>query len=144
VQVWGHQGDARWGYWAGKNVIVSVEEIVPPEVIRNDPSRTVVPGFKVAAVVHMPYGAHPTGMTGYYDSDYAFNGKAFGGGVMRDRELFKSFLDEWVYGCADHDAYIAHYREKFGDEALEAIRATRGPDVGNGVRYTYNPELRFR
>ena len=144
VQTWGHQGDARWGYWAGRNVIVSVEEIVPTEVIRNDPSRTVVPGFKVAAVVLMPYGAHPTAMAGYYDSDYAFNARSFGGGVMRDRELFKGFLDEWVYGCADHEAYLAHYRERFGDDALGNIRATRGPDVGNGVRYTYNPELRFR
>jgi glutaconate CoA-transferase subunit A len=143
VQAWGHQGDARWGYWAGKHVIVSVEEIVAPEVVRNDPGRTIVPGFKVAAVVHMPFGAHPSAMTGYYDSDYAFQARAMGG-VMRDQERFAAFLDEWVYGCPDRDAYLAHYRERFGEEALDAFRATRGPDAGQGVRYTYNPDMHFR
>lgn len=143
VQAWGHQGDARWGYWAGRNVIVSVEEIVAPEVIRNDPGRTIVPGFKVAAVVHMPFGAHPSAMAGYYDSDYAFQARALRG-VMRDTDRFEAYLDEWVHGCPDHDAYLAHYRERFGDGALDGIRATRGPDAGHGVRYTYNPDLRFQ
>ncbi len=142
VQAWGHQGDARWGYWAGKHVIVSVEEIVEPEVIRNDPGRTIVPGFKVAAVVHMPYGAHPSAMAGYYDSDYAFNVRAMGG-AMRDRERFQQFADEWITGCPDREAYLAHYREVFGEDALDRIRATEGPDAGGGVRYTYNPELHF-
>jgi glutaconate CoA-transferase subunit A len=142
VQAWGHQGDARWGYWAGKHVIVSVEEIVEPGVIRNDPGRTIVPGFKVAAVVHMPFGAHPSAMAGYYDSDYSFNVRALGG-AMRDKDRFQRFLDEWVLGCSDHDAYLAHYREVFGADALDGIRATAGPDAGGGIRYTYNPELRF-
>src|SRR5690606_31493661 len=118
-----------WGFWAGRKVIVSVEEIVDPEVVRNDPGRTIVPGFKVSAVVHMPFGAHPTAMAGYYDSDYAYQAKAFGG-IMRDRDRFRAFLDEWVYGCPDREAYLSHYRERFGDEGLENIRATEGPDAG--------------
>ena len=99
--------------------------------------------FKVAAVVHMPFGAHPSAIAGYYDSDYAFQAKALRG-VMRDTGRFQAYLDEWVHGCPDHDAYLAHYRERFGADALDGIRATRGPDAGHGVRYTYNPDLRFQ
>lgn len=143
VQAWGHQGDARWGYWAARKVIVSVEEIVSSEVVTNDPGRTIVPGFRVAAVVHMPFGAHPSAMAGYYDTDYAFHVKTLAG-ITRDRARLEAFLGEWVYGCPDHESYLRHYGEVFGTDALDALRALRGPDAGGGVRYTYAPELRFR
>ena len=41
-------------------MIVTVEEIVDSEVLRRNPDRTVLPGFRVDAVVEVPYGAHPT------------------------------------------------------------------------------------
>ena len=143
VQAWGHQGDAKWALWAAKNVIVSAEEIVSGETIRNDPGRTIVPGFRVAAVVHMPHGAHPSAITGYYDTDYAFQAKTFGG-VTRDRARFESFKAEWIDGCPDRDAYLAHYREVFGADALDRIRATVGPIANGTFPYTHAPELRFR
>ncbi|MDZ7727125.1 MAG: CoA transferase [Dehalococcoidia bacterium] len=46
VQGWGAFGDARWGLWAAERVIVSVEEIVPTEVVRRDPNRTLIPGSR--------------------------------------------------------------------------------------------------
>lgn len=143
VQLWGHQGDARWAYWAAKKPIVSVEEIVPSEVIREDPGRTVVPGFRVAAVVHMPYGAHPSGFVGHYDFDYAFMTAALNRG-LRSHEGFAAFRDEWVDGVADRAEYIEHYLERFGQEALDRIRATDGPEPQEGVRYTHAPTLPFR
>ena len=45
---------------AAQKVIVTVEEIVDSEVLRRNPDRTVLPGFRVDAVVEVPYGAHPT------------------------------------------------------------------------------------
>ena len=144
VQLWGHQGDAKWAYWAAKKVIVSVEEIVPHEVIQADPSRTVVPGFRVAAVVHMPYGAHPSGQLGYYDFDYAFQGASGMGRIGRSHEEWDAFAAEWVYGPKDNAAYMEHYRERFGPDALAGIAATRGPSPAEGIRYTYAEQLRFR
>ena len=32
-------------------------------------------------------------------------------------------MDEWVYGCRDHNAYINHYIESFGIETLYALKA---------------------
>ena len=144
VQLWGHQGDAKWAFWAAKKVIVSVEEIVAPEVIREDPGRTVVPGFRVAAVVHMPFGAHPSGQAGYYDFDYGFMASSGMGRITRSREEWERWSAEWIYGVADHAAYMEHYLETFGAEALEGIRCDAGPSPNEGVRYGYATNLRFR
>lgn len=143
VQTWGHQGDARWAFWAAEKVIVSVEEIVEPEVIREDPGRTVVPGFRVSAVVHMPYGAHPTGFVGHYDFDYAFMAATMTR-AGRSHENFEAFRAEWIDGVADRAGYLEHYIERFGQDSLDRIRATDGPSPHEGVRYTYGPTLPFR
>ena len=55
--------------FASKHVIVVVEELVDESVIRADPNRTLIPGLIVNAVVHEPYGAHPSYVQGYYDRD---------------------------------------------------------------------------
>ena len=47
---------------AARKTIVTVEEIVDSEVLRRNPDRTVLPGFRVDAVVEVPYGAHPTSL----------------------------------------------------------------------------------
>lgn len=143
VQHWGHLGDARWAYWAARKVIVSVEEIVPHEVILADPGRTIVPGFRVAAVVHMPYGGHPSGLAGYYDTDYGYQARTLSR-ITRSRDAWDAYAAEWIDGVADRAAYVRHYRDRFGEAALEAIRATVGPSPEPGVRYTHAPQLRFR
>lgn len=143
VQTWGHMGDARWAFWAARKVIVSVEEIVPREVIAADPGRTVVPGFRVAAVVHMPFGAHPSGCTGYYDFDYGFQALTMNK-INRSRENWQAFADEWIHGVGDRAGYVRRIKERFGAGALEGIRAASGPSPEAGVRYGYAPELRFR
>jgi glutaconate CoA-transferase subunit A len=143
VQMWGHLGDARWALWAARKVIVSVEEIVPASVVRSDPSRTVVPGFRVSAVVHVPYGAHPTSIAGYYDYDYAFLGSAMRN-VGRGRKEYEAFAAEWIDGVADHAAYVDHYREVFGSTALEGLAARAGTRPEAGVWYGYAPGRGFR
>ena len=144
VQGWGHQGDAKWAYWAGKKVIVSVEEIIPHEQVLEDPGRTIVPGFRVAAVVHMPRGAHPSGAIGYYDFDYAFQSASGMHRMSLSDEAWRTFADEWIYGLADHAAYIEHYRERFGDQNLARTDVDSGPSPQPGVRYGYASELSFR
>lgn len=143
VQLWGHTGDARWAYWAAKKPIVSVEEIVEPEVIREDPGRTVVPGFKVAAVVHMPWGAHPTPMVGHYDSDYGFQAKVMSR-VARSREGYDEFAAEWIHAAGDRAGYVRHFIDTFGQEALDALRTDAGPSPQDGVSYGHSTNLRFR
>jgi glutaconate CoA-transferase subunit A len=144
IQAWGHLGDARWAYWAAERVIVSVEEIVPPEVIRADPSRTIAPGFRVAAVVHMPYGAHPSGQAGYYDFDYSFQARSGMSRIARSHADWAEWSAEWIYGVDDNAGYIDQYRRRFGQQSLDAIRATAGRRPTADVFYGYAPALRFR
>jgi len=110
AQVWGIIGEQKEVAFAARKVLLTAEEIVPEEVIRSDPNRTLIPGLLVDAVVHVPYCAHPSYTQGYYD---------------RDNELYiqwdqisesmastQRYLEEWVYGVKDRQEYWT----KLGEE----------------------------
>ena len=129
VQVWGQLGDDLWGTLSGKTVLVSVEEIVDSEVVRRDPNRTLLPSFRVDAIVPAPFGAHPYQCQGYYDADVAF--RKMYAETSRTREGFVQFLEEWVYGVPNHAAYL----EKLGANRLDGLRAE--PMMSDPVNYGY-------
>ena len=54
---------------ASRHVLVSCEEIVPAESLHQDPDRNSLPPFLVDAVIHSPWGAHPTACHYFYDYD---------------------------------------------------------------------------
>jgi acyl CoA:acetate/3-ketoacid CoA transferase alpha subunit len=89
---------------ASKRAIVITERLVPTEMIRRDAERTVIPGFKVSHVVHLPFSAHPTSVYRAYDYDadrivqYAE--------VTKTPEGVQKHLDEYVYGVKDHWGYL--------------------------------------
>ena len=56
---------------AARKVIVTCEEIVSDEFIRQDPTANKIFGECVNAVVKAPYGAWPSQCYGYYDDDDA-------------------------------------------------------------------------
>jgi len=139
VQAWGGLGDSKWALWASKKVVVSVEEIVPTEVIRSDPNRTIVPSFKVSAVVHEPFGAHPWPVTGYYDMDFNFRAEVLD--IYRDQAICDRFLAEWVYGVKNRREYLEHYVKKFGYRGLRDITACPPIQPVGSVSYGYVPHL---
>ncbi len=102
---------------AARHVIVTCEELVEPEVLRAEPERNQLPFFAVDAVVHAPYGAHPTACYGFYDYD-AQHLNAYRA-LASDDVQFKAYLDEYVRGVSGHEEYLA----KIGIESLERIRA---------------------
>jgi glutaconate CoA-transferase subunit A len=93
-------------------------------VIGLDPSRTIVPDFKVVAVVEEPYGSHPGYTPGFYDVDFAFG--SLYQKASDTEQGFKEFLDEWVYGTKDRADYIDHYIKKFGWETFRRLQAGFG------------------
>ncbi len=104
TQIWGLLGVQKEAAFAAGRVIVVVEEIVDEAVIRSDPNRTVIPNLLVDAVVHQPYGAHPSYVQGYYDRDnqqYLEWDE-----ISRDAAATQAWLEEWVYGVADWDGYL--------------------------------------
>ncbi len=133
AQVWGIEGDCKWGANAARKVIVSCERIVSREVIGKDPSRTIVPDFQVAAVVEEPFGAHPGYTPGFYDVDFMFG--SLYQQASNSEEGFRAFLDEWVFGVEDRNAYIQHYIERFGYAQFRGLMAEF--DYGYPVSYAY-------
>lgn len=121
TQLWGLLGMQKEVAFAAKSVIVVAEEIVSEDVIRTDPNRTLIPGLIVDAVVHEPYGAHPSYVQGMYDRDNEFY--LSWDGISRDQEQVDRWLDEWVYGLPDRAAYV----EKLGAETLERLKPGSSP-----------------
>lgn len=133
AQMWGIGGDCKFGANASKKVIVTAERIVSRELIGRDPSRTIIPGFRVNAVVECPWGSHPNYVPGFYDVDFDFGGMY--SKAARDVKTLEEFFDEWVYGVEDRAEYINHYIQKFGYSKLEELRAK--PFYSYSVNYGY-------
>jgi len=107
--VWGPTGVTGAAARAAKHVVLLAEEIVTPDVIRSDPNRTLVPPFRVDAVVHCPRGGHPSPVQGYYNRDHA----AYTEYHQRSatREAFLDWLKEWVLEVGAHSGYLARLGE---------------------------------
>lgn len=54
---------------AAKKLILTAEEIVPGSFFAEDPHRADIPAVLTTAVVHLPGGARPCGVSGCYDID---------------------------------------------------------------------------
>jgi glutaconate CoA-transferase subunit A len=103
AHLWGIIGEQKEAAFAAERVILTAEEIVSEDVIRSDPNRTLIPGFVVDAVCHVPYCAHPSYTQGYYDRDNAFY--LDWDGISSDPAAVQKYLDEWVYGVPGRAAY---------------------------------------
>jgi glutaconate CoA-transferase, subunit A len=93
---------------ASQRTIIITEELVSTETIRRSPERTLVPGFKVSHVVHLPFAAHPSSVYGVYDFDKEHI-KLYAE-ASRTPQGFQEYLDTYVYSVKDHWEYL----EKLG------------------------------
>lgn len=115
AHLWGSLGVCEEAMLAARNVIVVAEEIVSREIILSDPNRVVGPSFKVRAVVHEPWGAHPSAVSGYYNRDHQYYHEYHT--RTRTTEGFQTWLDEWVLNVPNRDAYV----QKLGEERLHNL-----------------------
>jgi glutaconate CoA-transferase subunit A len=113
VQVADEEGNAwilgpRWDneeqVKASERTIVITERMVPTETIRQDAERTVIPGFRVSRVVHLPFAAHPSSV--YRAYDYDADQMRLYAEATKTPEGLKEYLDKYVYGVSDHWAYL--------------------------------------
>lgn len=119
AHAWGPLGIARDACLAARHVILTAEEIVPREVIVSDPNRVVTPGFRVSAVVHAPFGGHPSPVPGHYNRDHqAFLDYRE---ASRTPEGFAAWRRAWVDGVAGPPDYV----RRLGPERIAALRLGR-------------------
>jgi glutaconate CoA-transferase subunit A len=92
---------------ARKAVIVSVEQIIPNELIRADPRLTTITD---AYIVKLPYGSHPCANHGYYMFDeehleeYVRAAEKTRKGT--EPEAFRKYLDNYVFRPDSHEDYL--------------------------------------
>ena len=102
-------------------VIVTAEEIVDEQHLRQDPERNALPPFVVHHLCHVPFGAHPYAVYNYYDYDplqlNLYHGRA------SDDRLFQDYLEKFVLEPKDHAAYLERIG---GAERLESLKAVPG------------------
>ena len=121
AQYWGAMGSVQAAALASKRIIVSCEEIVEHDIIASSPNLTIIPAFRVDAVVEMPWGAHPGEVVGHYNTDKV-SMAVMGAGLLTEAGG-KAWLDEWVYQCPDQKAYMKKYISMFGMDVVNGIKA---------------------
>jgi glutaconate CoA-transferase subunit A len=119
AHLWGSLGLSKQACLASKRVILTAEEIVEPAVIRSDPNRVLLPAFKVSAVCHVPWGAHPSPVPSYYNRDH----QAFleYQQASRTDDSFTAWLQHTIIGISDRGTYC----QVVGMARLAALRPTR-------------------
>jgi glutaconate CoA-transferase subunit A len=117
AQKWGTMGVDQEGINASRTVIVTTEKIVDCEIIRRDPNRTIIPAFRVSAVVEQPWGAHPMHLAGCYGGDmwgyYAETGP---------KEGYEAYLEQLVHGVKDWNEYLEKRAAKKGRAYFEKLK----------------------
>lgn len=122
VQLWGVRGDTVTGALAARRVVATVEEIVDRERVLASPHLTVVPAHRVAAVVEVPFGAHPSYVDGHYgrdDAHYVAYDRA-----SRTPEGTEEWIGAWVDACPTREDYLARV-------ATEELRRAPGGATGS-------------
>jgi acyl CoA:acetate/3-ketoacid CoA transferase alpha subunit/acyl CoA:acetate/3-ketoacid CoA transferase beta subunit len=100
---------------ASRQIIVVAEQIVTTEEIRMKPQDTLIPSYRVDALIHEPWGAHPTASPGHYDYDYEALQEYQQ--AARDAASFQAYIQKYVLGVKDFKAYL--------DKALTPSRMQR-------------------
>ncbi|MCP4427577.1 MAG: CoA transferase subunit A [Chloroflexi bacterium] len=126
---WGNLGITREACLASRRIIVTAEEIVPSHIISSDPNRVVTPGFLVSAVVHAPWGAHPSPVPGWYNRDH----DAFLTYQQSSKtpELFTKWRSRWVDQAPNYQDYMALLGEdRIAALAIKKHALTEAADYG--------------
>jgi len=110
---------------SAKHLVVTCEELVETDELRQDPDQNQIPFFNVDAIVHAPYGAYPTACYRYYDYDPVYLNEYRQ--YAQDSGHFKEYLDKFVFGVDEHQALL----ELVGPERIKKIKAD--PKTGYAV-----------
>lgn len=130
AHIWGNLGIAREAAMASRSIILTAEELATPETISSDPNRVLIPGFRVSAVVHVPWGGHPSPVPGYYNRDH----QAFID--YRSASTTPQRFDAWRSQWVDAVRSAEDYRNLLGDRRRESL-TIKQPAWSEPVDYGY-------
>ncbi len=99
---------------AATTVLVTAEEIVPEEQTRRHPDRTLIPGFVVDALVHVPFGSFPHECYGLYEADFEHFGEYTAAIDARGSAAVADYIERYVHEPASWTDYL----DRFGGGRL--------------------------
>jgi glutaconate CoA-transferase, subunit A len=102
---------------ASRHVVVTCEELVEPEDLRELPELNQIPFLHISAVCHVPYGGYPTAVYRHYDYDSTYL-RAYAA-AAKDDDKFVTFQEKYLYGVQNHQGLLS----LIGQERLELIKA---------------------
>jgi glutaconate CoA-transferase subunit A len=110
------------GARAAATVLVTAEEIVSEDEIRRHPDRTVIPGFLVDALAHVPFGSYPHECYGAYDAEPDHFTTYVDGILARGAAAVADYLERYVYAPPSHADYLALFGEAGRADAAARAR----------------------
>lgn len=102
---------------ASKQVVVTCEELVAPEKLRDHPEYNQLPFLHVSAVCHVPYGGYPTAVYRHYDYDASYL-RAYADAAKDDKK-FAVFHKKHVLDMENHQSFL----DLAGKHRLAQIKA---------------------
>jgi len=130
AHVWGNLGVTRDACMASRHVILTAEDIVSPDVISRDPNRVFTPGFRVKAVVHCPWGGHPSPVPGYYNRDHQMFIE------YRNDSKTPGLYADWKKRWVDNIQSYREYLDQLGSERVAGL-AIKNHVLAEAVDYGY-------
>ena len=110
---------------AARKVIITCEELVETDRLREKPDQNQIPFFCVDAVVPIPFGAYPTACFRHYDYDPVYLNSYRE--AAQDEARFQTYLNDFVLGVKHQDELL----DRVGRERIENIKAD--PQTGYAV-----------
>ncbi|MEN8212532.1 MAG: CoA-transferase [Thermodesulfobacteriota bacterium] len=104
---------------AAKNLIITCEELIKDDSLRNTPERNQIPFLHASAVIHIPHGAYPCACYGYYDYDPIFL-KDYAKRAKDDIQ-YQKYIKESILNNSTHSDFL----DFIGKDRLEIIAADK-------------------
>ena len=111
---------------ASKKLIISTEQIISNEEIRQNPQRTTIPYYLVDAVVVAPFGGYPGSVPGRYVGDFE---NVFEFAVSQMQGTTDQYLEKYIYSVASHEEML---EKRVG--AAKLVRLMQEETVREGYR----------
>ncbi len=104
---------------ASKILIITCEELLDDDYLKNNPDRNQIPFIHADAVVHIPYGAYPTACYRYYDYDPVYL-KEYAE-IALDDDQYYAYLENMIFKNKNHRSLL----DSVGRARLEMISADK-------------------
>jgi acyl CoA:acetate/3-ketoacid CoA transferase beta subunit/acyl CoA:acetate/3-ketoacid CoA transferase alpha subunit len=106
-----------------QGAVVTVEKIVPTDVLRKYSHLVKIPGHMVKSITEVPFGAHPwslvnPGVKEVAGYDYDYQLLTEGHKACEELKPLKTFIKDWILSCPSHQEHL----ERLGTSRLEGLK----------------------